>query len=244
MRLFKAPSPPRCWSVPPPPFPPRRALPDADPAMWVVSDADTTIYLFGTFHALDGKRDWFNDEVQDRRSTRRRMWCWRSSRPRSGRVARDDHAARDRHAGHDADVEAVARRAHAARRPLLKTHGMPPTALDRFKPFFASLTRGDAAVRQWAWAPSMAPRRCSSQAVTGTPKKLGEVETVDAQFAHVRRHARGRAAASCSKRRSSTKGRWRSEIQPMLDAWNNGDAVDRREDDPAERRREPGASTS
>ena len=32
--------------------------------MWVVRDADTTIYLFGTFHALDGKRDWFNDEVK------------------------------------------------------------------------------------------------------------------------------------------------------------------------------------
>ena len=39
-------------------------LPDADPAMWVVNDGDTTIYLFGTFHALDGKSDWFNDEVR------------------------------------------------------------------------------------------------------------------------------------------------------------------------------------
>jgi hypothetical protein len=40
------------------------ALPDADPALWVVKDADTTIYLFGTFHALDGKSAWFNDEVK------------------------------------------------------------------------------------------------------------------------------------------------------------------------------------
>jgi uncharacterized protein len=39
-------------------------LPDADPALWVVKDADTTVYLFGTFHMLDGKRDWFNDEVK------------------------------------------------------------------------------------------------------------------------------------------------------------------------------------
>src|SRR3990170_2122414 len=42
--------------------PPR--LPDADPAIWVVNDHDTTIYLFGTFHALDGKSAWFNDEVR------------------------------------------------------------------------------------------------------------------------------------------------------------------------------------
>lgn len=38
-------------------------LPDADPAIWVVNDEDTTIFLFGTFHALDGRSDWFNDEV-------------------------------------------------------------------------------------------------------------------------------------------------------------------------------------
>jgi len=38
-------------------------LPDAKPALWVVADADTKIYLFGTFHALDGRSAWFNDEV-------------------------------------------------------------------------------------------------------------------------------------------------------------------------------------
>ena len=37
--------------------------PDANPALWVAGDADTKIYIFGTFHALDGKADWFNDEV-------------------------------------------------------------------------------------------------------------------------------------------------------------------------------------
>jgi uncharacterized protein YbaP (TraB family) len=36
----------------------------AAPAMFVVRDADTTVYLFGTFHALDGKADWFRDEVR------------------------------------------------------------------------------------------------------------------------------------------------------------------------------------
>ena len=40
--------------------PPR---PDARPALWVINDHDTVIYLFGTFHALDGRSEWFNDEV-------------------------------------------------------------------------------------------------------------------------------------------------------------------------------------
>lgn len=39
-------------------------LPETRPALWVVADADTTIYLFGTFHALDGQSDWFNDQVE------------------------------------------------------------------------------------------------------------------------------------------------------------------------------------
>ncbi|HEX8442145.1 MAG TPA: TraB/GumN family protein [Allosphingosinicella sp.] len=43
---------------------PTPALPDVDPALWVVKDKDTTVYLFGTVHGLDGKSDWFNDEVK------------------------------------------------------------------------------------------------------------------------------------------------------------------------------------
>ena len=38
---------------------------NADPAIFVVHDADTTIYIFGTFHALDGQAEWFNDQVKD-----------------------------------------------------------------------------------------------------------------------------------------------------------------------------------
>ena len=38
-------------------------IPD-HPALWVVNDKDTIIYLFGTFHALDGKSDWFEQAVK------------------------------------------------------------------------------------------------------------------------------------------------------------------------------------
>jgi uncharacterized protein YbaP (TraB family) len=34
------------------------------PALWVLSDADTTIYLFGTFHALDERTDWFGPDIR------------------------------------------------------------------------------------------------------------------------------------------------------------------------------------
>jgi hypothetical protein len=38
--------------------------PPAEPAMFVVRDADTTVYIFGTFHALDGQSNWLGDRVR------------------------------------------------------------------------------------------------------------------------------------------------------------------------------------
>jgi uncharacterized protein len=43
---------------------PAPVAPDADPAIFVVNDLDTTVYIFGTFHALDGRTEWFNDQVR------------------------------------------------------------------------------------------------------------------------------------------------------------------------------------
>jgi len=41
------------------------APPLPEPAMFVVRDSDTTIYIFGTFHALDGNEAWFGDKVRN-----------------------------------------------------------------------------------------------------------------------------------------------------------------------------------
>ena len=43
---------------------PAPALVRATPAMWEIRDADTTIYLFGTFHTLDQRTAWFDDKVR------------------------------------------------------------------------------------------------------------------------------------------------------------------------------------
>lgn len=40
------------------------AVTDIDPALWVVKDADTTIYLFGTVHILKPGLGWFDDGVK------------------------------------------------------------------------------------------------------------------------------------------------------------------------------------
>jgi uncharacterized protein YbaP (TraB family) len=44
------------YSAPKPPM-------TAGPALWVAADADTTIYLFGTVHALPQGKDWYDDRI-------------------------------------------------------------------------------------------------------------------------------------------------------------------------------------
>jgi len=41
------------------------APPQSEPAMFVVRDSDTTVYLFGTFHALDEDVRWFDSGVRN-----------------------------------------------------------------------------------------------------------------------------------------------------------------------------------
>jgi uncharacterized protein len=43
---------------------PAQSVVRATPALWEIRDADTTIYLFGTFHALDNQTSWFNRSVR------------------------------------------------------------------------------------------------------------------------------------------------------------------------------------
>ena len=114
------------------------ALPDADPAIWVVKDPDTTIYLFGTFHALDGSTDWFNEEVK-------------AAFDQSNELvleippAQDQSAMQQVIAKYALDTSGKplsSKLSPAARDKLTKALagiGAPPTAFDKFKPFFAAL---------------------------------------------------------------------------------------------------------
>ena len=52
--------------------------------MFVVRDADTTVYIFGTFHALDGHSQWFGERVGTP-SNSRTSWCWKRWFPNSQR---------------------------------------------------------------------------------------------------------------------------------------------------------------
>ena len=199
------------------------ALPDAEPAMWVVKDSDTTIYLFGTFHALDGKRDWFNDEVKQafdasddvvleiitpENPASLRATMAQRAMDRSGRTLTSKLSPEGR-------VRLAA---------VLKNHGLPPTALDGFKPFFASLTVATLQFGKMGMGAQHGAETVIKKAMAGTTKRLGAVETVDEQLNildSLPEPEQLRMLESALKDDTDTP----KEIKAMLDAWTNGDAA-------------------
>lgn len=110
---------------------------DADPALWVIKDEDTTIYLFGTVHILKPGMTWFDEAVKDGFDASDELVV-EMIKPdaavmakivadlaidKTGVSLRDKLAAEDR-----ADYEAA-----------LTNLGMPVAAFDPLDPWFASV---------------------------------------------------------------------------------------------------------
>ena len=198
-------------------------LPDAEPAMWVVKDQDTTIYLFGTFHALDGKRDWFNDEVRDAFDASQEvvLEIIMPDDPAEMRPALMRHSLTA--AGTPTLSSKLSPEGRARLVAVLAKNKMPPAALDRFRPFFASVTLASLQFGSMGMGAEQGAEAVIRRAMKGGTKQLGAVETVDEQFALLN------ALPEAEQLRileSSLKedGSMAKEITSMLDAWHRGDA--------------------
>lgn len=110
----------------------------AEPRMWVVKDADSTIYLFGTIHALRPELQWRSAKIDN---------AFKSADELILEIADVDDTAkaqglflkygldRDHPLSAKLDPEYKAKLASAA-----EAMGVPPAALDMFRPWLAGLT--------------------------------------------------------------------------------------------------------
>lgn len=199
------------------------ALPDAEPAMWMVKDADTTIYLFGTFHALDGKADWFNDEVRE---------AFDASQDVVLEIITPDNPAElgpvVMKYGIDTSGKTLTSKLSPEGRKALAAalahHGMPANALDNFKPFFASLTLATLQFKELGLGAEQGSEAVLKKAAAASDKKLGAVETVEDQlaiFASLSEEEQIRLLEAALKESDQMPG----EIRNMLAMWNRGDAA-------------------
>lgn len=155
-------------------------LPNTDPALWVVKDADTTIYLFGTFHALDGKTDWFNDEVKAAFDRSDKVYL---------EIVKPDPAAMQQLVPKYAlatDGKALTARlsekGKADFAASLASFGMPASALDPFKPFFAAMTLSALGAQKLGKTGEQGAEAIITAAAAKASKPVDQLETAEFQL--------------------------------------------------------------
>ena len=109
----------------------------ATPALWKVSDADTTIYLFGTVHALPPGIGWYRGPVAE---------AFEGSQELVTEIVETDQTAMQQLVIAKAllpDGKSLRPMLEAKRRAALEAaltqYGMPVAAFDRFKPWYAAI---------------------------------------------------------------------------------------------------------
>ena len=199
------------------------ALPDADPAMWLVKDEDTTIYLFGTFHALDGKSDWFNDEVKAAFD--------RSDEVMVEVLIPDDPAAMQpivmKYALDKSGKPLTQKLSPEGQKRLaaaLASLGAPANAFDGFKPFFASITLAAVSMQKMGLAADKGVEKILLGAAKSAGKPVGEIENAELQFGMFDRISEADQIQMLEQLLESLD-EIPVEMQRMLTAWNKGDAA-------------------
>jgi uncharacterized protein YbaP (TraB family) len=222
--LALAPAPAFAQDAPaaPAPAPAAAPQPDADPALWVVRDEDTTIYLFGTFHMLDA-RPWFNDEVKTAFDASGELvmeavlpedpmslmpMIMRYAVDQSGRTLSSRLTA--------AENEALGR----AIRPI----GIPVAAFDRFEPWFASMILSVTVAQRTGLDAANGPETVLTRAAAARRMPVSELEGFEWQIRMFDNFPEALQLASlrASLREASADTR---TLTAMLDAWSTG-AVD------------------
>jgi uncharacterized protein YbaP (TraB family) len=198
-------------------------LPDADPALWRVSDEDTTIYLFGTFHALDGKAEWFNDEVK--------MAFDRSDELVLETLAPEDPAKMQslvaKYATDKSGKPLSAKLSPAGRKAMaaaLAELGAPPAAFDRFKPYFASIAITAVRMQKLGFAVDKGAEQTLKTAAKAARKRVGQLESPASQMAMFDRIPEQEQILSLEQLLGNLD-RLPQDTQRMLTAWNRGDVA-------------------
>jgi uncharacterized protein len=201
---------------PAPPAP----LPDANPAIWAVRDADTTIYLFGTFHLLDG-RPWFNDEVKTAFDASDELVMEAvlprdpaSLQPLVMRYAVDPNGRTLSSRLDAAQNEALGRALAAA--------GVPAAAFDRFEPWFVSMTLTLLAAQRLGISGAAGPETVLTEAATARRIPIGELEGFELQLRLLDSMPEAMQLAQLSETLEQND-EIAGKLAPMLAAWSAGD---------------------
>lgn len=199
-----------------------QAKPDLDPAMWLVKDADTTIYLFGTVHALDGKGDWFNDEVKTAfdASSELVMEIITPEDPAAVAPLLQKYAIDTSGRTLTSKLSPKHQKMFAAK---LSEMGMPAAALDQFRPFFAAMTLTVLDMQKLGINPESGVEKVLTKAAKERKIGIGEVETMEAQMAMLNALEEKEQVRLLEKTLEES-AEAKDTLRKLVDAWGKGDA--------------------
>lgn len=152
----------------------------ADPALWVVRDKDTTIYLFGTIHVLKPGLSWFDDGVKK---------AFDSSKEVVLELVMPDAAAMQalvmaKGIAHDGIP--LTQRLPEAKRPALAKAltdlGLPATAFDSMEPWYAATNLSLLPLLKKGYDVSNGPEQSISKAAAAQGKPVTGLETAEEQL--------------------------------------------------------------
>ncbi len=153
---------------------------DADPALWVVKDKDTTIYLFGTIHVLKPGLGWFDEAVKtafDKSDELVLEMVEPDPATMQGLIVKTALTADG-----PTLTEKLPANKRAAYAKALTDVGVPAAALDRFEPWFAAVTLTMAGLPKLGYDPASGAERVLSAAAKTAGKPVIGLETAEQQL--------------------------------------------------------------
>jgi uncharacterized protein YbaP (TraB family) len=156
------------------------AVKDVNPALWVIKDADTIIYLFGSVHILKPGLGWFDDGVKTAFDRSDQLVLELVEPPAAeaqalfGKLAMDQQGKTLRSKMNDAD--------RAVYDAAMGKLGIPAAALDPFEPWAAGVTMSLLAMQKSGFDPNSGVEKQLTAAAKVSNKPIGGLETMAFQL--------------------------------------------------------------
>lgn len=161
---------------------PPAAANDADPALWVVKDADTTVYLFGTVHVLKPGLTWFDEAVKtafDRSGELVLEIVEPDAATMQGLVA-----SKGMSTGGPTLTSRVPEGKRAAFAAAVSATGVPTAVVDRMDPWLAGVTLSLAPLGKLGFDPKQGPEAVLAAAAKAGNKPVVGLETAEQQLGY------------------------------------------------------------
>lgn len=153
------------------------------PALWSVSDADTTLYIFGTVHLLKPDLAWRSPQIDAAiGASRRVVFEADTESPEAARALMGFFSAEGLFQDGQRLTSLLAAEEVAELEAALEKIGLPLDAVEPMRPWYAALNMSVMQITQRGFVPESGVEQVIEAAVAGRGASFGYLETVEQQL--------------------------------------------------------------